>query len=79
MNQVSFDFPIQTNCEIVLNPGAYDGAVFDMPSGADSFAFRQNSTHGGQPITQFYSQTKACTLLGDCSIPNFITSHLSVV
>ena len=40
-----------------------------MLSGTDSFAFRQNSTHGGQPIAQFYWSTKACTFHGDCAIP----------
>ena len=69
-NQVSLNFPIETNDEIVLNPRAYDGAVFDMLSGTDNFAFRQNTIHGGQPIAQFYSSTKICTFHGDCQIPN---------
>ena len=38
------------NNEIVLNPRAYDGAVFETTSGTASFAFRQNTIHGGQPI-----------------------------
>ena len=41
-----------------------------MISGTDNFAVRQNTIHGGQPITQFYSSTKECTFFGDCSIPN---------
>ena len=53
----------------MLNPGAYYGAAFDMFSGTDSFAFRQNTIHGGQPIAQFDSSAKACTFHGDCSIP----------
>ena len=65
------NFPNKMDDEIVLNPRAYDGAVFEMLSGTDSFAFRQNSTPGGQPIAQFYSSTKACDFFGDCSIPNF--------
>ena len=69
-NQVSLNFPIETNDEIVLNPRAYDGAVFDMLSGTDNFAFRQNPIHGGQPIAQFYPSTKICTFHGDCQIPN---------
>ena len=41
-----------------------------MLSGTCSFAFRQNTTHGGQPTVQFYSSTKACTCHRDCGIPN---------
>ena len=41
-----------------------------MVPGTDSYAFRQNTTHGGQPIAQFYSSTKVCTFHGDCQIPN---------
>ena len=55
----------------MLNPRAYDGAVFQMISGTDDFAFRQNTTRGGQPIALFSSSTKLCTFYGDCSIPNF--------
>ena len=69
-NQISLTFPITINDAIVLNPRAYDGAVCDMISGIDMFAFRQNTIHGGAPITQFYSSTKVCTLHGDCQIPN---------
>ena len=68
-NQVSRNFTIQINDEIVLDPRAYDGVVFDMLSGTDSFAFRQNSTHGGQPISQFYSSTKPCIFHDGCSVP----------
>ena len=69
-NQLSLSFPIKINNEIVLNPRAYDNAVFEMISGTDNFAFRQNTIHGGQPIAQFYSSTKVCTFHGDCQIPN---------
>ena len=41
-----------------------------MISGTGSFALRQNTFHGGQPMTQFYSSTKSCTFHGDCEIPN---------
>lgn len=60
-NQISLTCPIKMNDETVMHPRNYDGAVFDMFSGADSFVFRQNSSHGGQPIAQFHSPTKACT------------------
>ena len=62
-NKTSLHFPIKMN-EIVTNPRAYDNAVFEMISGADNLAFRQNTIHGGQPIVQFYSSTKACTFHG---------------
>ena len=52
-NQVSLNFPLKINNETVLNPRAYDGAVFEMLSGTDNFAFRQSTTHGGQPIAHF--------------------------
>ena len=54
----------------MLNPRAYDNAVFEMISGTDNFAFRQNTIHGGQPIVQLYSSTNACTFHGECEIPN---------
>ena len=60
----------------MLKPRAYDGAVFEMISGTDSCAFRQNSTHGGQPISQFYASTKACTFFCDCGIPNIYKSSI---
>ena len=60
-NQISWNFPTKLNDEIVLKPRAYEGAVFDMVAGANNFAFRQNTIHGGGPIAQFYSSTKACT------------------
>ena len=69
-NQISLNFRIKINNEIVLNPRAYDGAVFEMIPGTDNFVFRQNTIHGGQPIAQFYSSTKVCTFHGDCQIPN---------
>ena len=56
-NTISLNDPIQINNEIVLNPRAYDGAVFEIIYGTDNFAFRQNSLRGGTPITQFYSST----------------------
>ena len=69
-NQISSEFPLKVNDEVVSNPRAYGGAVFEMISGTDNFAFRQNTIHGGQPIAQFYSSTKVCTFHGDCQIPN---------
>ena len=41
-----------------------------MISGTCNFAFRQNTIHGGQPIVQFDSSTKACTFHGNCELPN---------
>ena len=68
--QISLTFPFKANDEVVLNPRAYDGAVFEMISGTGNFAFRQNTIHGGQPIAQSYSPTKVCTFHGECQIPN---------
>ena len=68
-NQISLHFPIKMNNEIVLNPRAYEGAVFEMIPGTGDFSFRQDTIHGGQPIVQLYSSTKACTFHGDCDIP----------
>ena len=69
-NQLSLSFPIKINNEIVLNPRAYDNAVFEMISGNCNFVFLQNTTHGGQPISQFYSSTTVCTCHCDCEIPH---------
>ena len=69
-NQISLNCPLEVNDEVVLNPRNYDGAVFEMSSGTDSFIFLQNTIHGGAPIAQFYSPTKVCTFHGDCQIPN---------
>ena len=41
-----------------------------MSSGTGNFTFLQNAFHGGAPIAQFYSSTKARTYHGDCQIPN---------
>ena len=51
-----------------MHPSNYDGAVFEMLSGTDSFAFRQNTIHGGQPIAILNSSTQSCNFFGDCSI-----------
>ena len=69
-NQISLKLPLNVNDEVVLNPRAYDGAVFEMRSGTDNFTFLQNTIHGGAPIAQFDSPTKVCTFHGDCQIPN---------
>ena len=57
----------------MLNPRAYENAVFEMTPGTDTCAFLQNTIHGGQPIVQFHSSTKACTFHGDCEIPDMYT------
>ena len=69
-NQLLLTSPLKVNDEVILNPRAYDGVVFEMVSGTDNFAFRQNTIHGRQPIAQFYSPTKVCTFHGDCQVPN---------
>ena len=57
-NQISLNLPIKISNEIDLNPRAYDGAVFEIIAGTDSFAFRQNPLHGGKPIAYFYPSTQ---------------------
>ena len=59
---------LKVHDEVVLNPRAYDGAVFEMSSGTCNFL--QNTIHGGAPIAQFYSFTKLYTFHGDGQIPN---------
>ena len=40
-NQISLEFTLKVNGEIVMHPRAYKGEVFDMISGTDMFSFRQ--------------------------------------
>ena len=42
-NQISLTFPLKIYDEVVLNPRAYDGAVFETISGTDNFALKRNS------------------------------------
>ena len=74
-NQISLTFLLKVNDEVVLNPRNY-GAVFEMVSGTDNFAFLQNAFRGGAPVAQFYSFTKVCTFHGDCQIQICIIKHL---
>ena len=69
-NRISLNCQLKVNGEVVLNPRNYDGAVFEMSSGTDSFIFLQNTIHGGAPIAQFCSPTKVCTFHSDCQVPN---------
>ena len=48
-NEISLNFPLKVNDEVVLNPRNYDGAVFEMNSGTDNVTFLQNAFHGGAP------------------------------
>ena len=56
-NTISLTFPIKINGETTFHPRMYDGAIFDMLSGTDGFAFRQNAIHGSQLIAKFNSET----------------------
>ena len=51
-NNISLNLPMKINDEVVLQPRIYGDAVFEMISGTDNFAFRQNVIHGGTPIAQ---------------------------
>ena len=55
-NRISLSSPLKVNGEVVLNPRAYDGAVFETSSGSDSFTFLKNTLHGGAPIAHFIHQ-----------------------
>ena len=68
-NQVSFNFPIKVNDEIVFHPRAYDGALFGMLSGTDDFLlFDKTQSMEVSLSPNFHSSTKACTFQGDSSI-----------
>ena len=69
-NRISLNLALKVNDEVVLNPRAYGGAVFEMGSGTGNFICLQNTSHGGAPIAQFHSPAKVCTFHGDCQIPN---------
>ena len=71
-NQISLNLQIEINNEIVVNPRAYEGAVFEIISGTGNFVFRQNPIHGGTLIAQFNSSTKEYSFYGNCSIPKFV-------
>ena len=57
-NRISLTFPLRINDEVILNPRAYAGAVFEMISGTNNFTFLQNPIHGSAPIAQFCHQRK---------------------
>ena len=73
-NQISLKLPMYIHGEFTFHPRMYNGTVFDMTSGTDYFAFRQNRIHGGAPIVTFNSQAKHCNFVGDVEIPNYYAS-----
>jgi hypothetical protein len=68
-NQISLNFPLKINGEIVINPRAY-GIQFEMYAGSSGFAFLQNQQDGSQPIAIFNSLNKSVEFFGDLDIPN---------
>ena len=64
-NHISLNCPLKINDEVVMHPRNYDGAVFQLNSGTDSFTFLQITIHGSAPIALVFSSTKLCTLHGD--------------
>ena len=81
-NQISLNAQLIINDEVFFfNQRNYDGAVFEIISGTDSFTcLQQNTFHGGAPIAQFYSSTTVCTFYGDCQIPNMYNkTHVSIL
>ena len=67
-NQISLNFTIEINDEIVMHPRAY-GIQFEMYAGTSGFAFLQNQQDGGQPIAMLNSLDRSCDLFGDADIP----------
>ena len=51
-NEISLNFPLKVNDEIVLNPRAY-GIQFGLFAGTSGFSFLQNPQDGSQPIAIF--------------------------
>ena len=68
-NQISLNFPIKINDEIVMHPRAY-GIQFEMYAGTSGFTFLQKQQDGGQPIAMFKSLDQSCDCFGDADIPN---------
>ena len=77
-NQISLNFTMQISDWVVLHPRAYDGAVFEMLSDTDNFAFLQNPLHGETLIAQFYSPTNNALSMGVVQFQISIISHLPV-
>ena len=69
-NQISLNFPLKINDEIVMHPRAY-GIQFELYAGTSGFAFLQNQQDGAQPIAIFNSLDKSVEFFGDLDIPNF--------
>ena len=69
-NEISLNFPLNINDEIVLNPRAY-GIQFEMYAGTSGISFLQNISDGAQPIAIFNSLDKSVEFFGNLDIPNF--------
>ena len=69
-NEISLNFPLKINDEIVLNPRAY-GIQFEMYAGTSGISFLQNISDGAQPIAIFNSLDKSVEFFGNLDIPNF--------
>ena len=69
-NEISLNFPLKINDEIVLNPRAY-GIQFEMYAGTSGISFLQNISDGAQPIAIFNSLDKSVEFFGELDIPNF--------
>uniref|UniRef100_UPI00404B2DF6 hypothetical protein n=1 Tax=Flavobacterium sp. TaxID=239 RepID=UPI00404B2DF6 len=68
-NQISLNFPLKINDEIVMHPRAY-GIQFELYAGTSGFAFLQNQQDGAQPIAIFNSLDKSIEFFGNLDIPN---------
>ena len=68
-NDISLNFPLTINDEIVLNPRVNDH--FEIYSAPNGISFLQHIPDGSQPIAIFNSLDKSVEFFGDLYIPNF--------
>ena len=68
-NQISWNFPIKINDEVVLDPRL--NGYFELYAGTSGFSFLQNFVDGAQPIAIFNSLNKSVEFFGDLDIPNY--------
>ena len=68
-NEISLNFPLKINDEIVLNPRV--NYYFGLYAGTSGMTFLQNTVDGSQPIAIFNSLDKSVEFFGNLDIPNF--------
>ena len=68
-NQISLNFPLKINDEIILHPRL--NGYFELYAGTSGFSFLQNIVDGSQPMANFNSLDKSVEFFGDLDIPDF--------